>query len=73
MDIGNHVLFVMQYQQMREDFADYFMIDECPACGFASAPDTICLRDACDWMIFIAPGKLHPATIPWIQSLQKRV
>ena len=70
---GDHVLFTMQFQQMREDFQDILMVDECPACGQSSAPDTICLREACDWMLFIEPGKLHPATVPWIQSLQERI
>jgi hypothetical protein len=72
--LADHVLFVMQFQQMREDFANVmFVSDECPACGKGSAPDTICLAGDCDWMLFTAPGKFHPATIPWLQSLQERI
>jgi len=69
----DHVLFVMQFQQMREDFQDILQIDECPACGRSSAPEVVCLAPDCDWMLFVRPGKMHPATVPWIQSLQERL
>lgn len=69
----DHILFTMQFLQMCEDFADILNGDECPACGQDSRSNAICLREECDWMLFIEMGKLHPATVPWIDSLKGRL
>lgn len=71
--LADHILFTMEFQQMREDFQDILEIDECPACGRSSAPDIVCLANDCDWMLFPAPGRLHPATIPWLTALKERL
>ena len=70
---NNHVLFTMQFLQMCDDFAAIIREDECPACSLQTRSNAICLNEECDWMLFIAPGKLHPATVPWIDSLKDRL
>jgi hypothetical protein len=64
--LEDHFLFTMQFIQMMEDFQT--VDDECPACGHSSRSNTICLRDECDFMLFIDMGKLHPSVIPWVNA-----
>ena len=71
--IGDHVIFTMQFLQMCDDFAGVIKEDECPACNLQTRSNTICLNEECDWMLFVRPNKLHPATIPWINSLKERL
>ena len=73
MDLHDHILFTIEFLTMCDDFKDIMNGDECPACLQDSRSNAICLRDECDWMLFVAPGKLHPATVPWIQELKKRL
>ena len=70
---GDHVVFTMQFLQMCDDFKEIMNGDECPKCLQDSRSNAICLREECDWMLFVEPNKLHPATIPWMQSLQERL
>ena len=62
----DHVLFTMQFMQMMEDFQT--IEDECPACGHGSRSNAICLREECDFMLFVDMGKLHPSVIPWMEN-----
>jgi len=70
---GDHVIFTMQFLQMCEDFQAIIRENECPACTLQTRIDTVCQNEECDWMLFVAPNKLHPATIPWVNSLQERL
>jgi hypothetical protein len=70
---ADHVLFSMQFMQMLEDFEAIIRENECPACTLQTREDLICLNDECDWMLFPRMGELHPATIPWIESLKERL
>jgi len=65
----DHVLFTMQFMQMMEDFQT--IENECPACGEGSRSNALCLRDECDFMLFIEPGKIHPAFFSWIADKQR--
>ena len=70
--LGDHIVFTAQFLQMCEDFKDV-VENECPACQLKTRSDAICLNDHCDWMLFIAPNKLHPATLPWIERVAERI
>jgi len=67
--LEDHVLFTMQWLQMMEDFQ--ILEDECPACGRATRSNTICLREECDFMLFVQPGRLHPSVISWVMKMQR--
>jgi hypothetical protein len=69
----DHLLFAMQFMRMLEDFQAIIKEDECPACSLQTRSNLICLNDECDWMLFPEMGQLHPATIPWIESLKERL
>lgn len=69
----DHVLFTMQFMQMCDDFAAFIKEDECPSCNLQTRSNAICLNDECNWMLFVRPGKLHPATLPWIEEIKNRV
>jgi len=68
----SHILFTMQFLQMCEDFKD-LVEDECPACQLKTRSEAICLNDHCDWMLFVSPDELHPATLPWMERISERV
>jgi hypothetical protein len=67
----DHILFTMQFMQMMEDFQT--IEDECPACGHGSRSNAICLREECDFMLFIEMGRLHPSVIPWMENKKTEV
>jgi len=67
----DHVLFTMQFMQMMEDFQT--VEDECPACGHSSRSNAICLREECDFMLFVDMGKLHPSVILWMENKKKEL
>lgn len=69
----DHVLFTMQFMQMCDDFAVFIKEDECPSCNLQTRSNAICLNDECNWMLFVSTGKLHPATLPWIEEIKNRV
>ena len=71
--LDDHLLFAMQFMRMLDDFKAIIREDECPACGLQTRSNLICLNDECDWMLFIDMGQLHPATIPWMNSLKERL
>lgn len=71
--LTDHIMFTIEFLTMCDDFKDIMNGDECPGCLQDSRSNAICLREECDWMLFSEPGKLHPATIPWMKSLQERL
>lgn len=71
--MDDHILFTMQFLQMCDDFKAIIKEDECPACGLQTRSNALCLNEECDWMLFVEMGKLHPATVPWIESLKERL
>jgi hypothetical protein len=69
--IQDHMLFSLQFMQMMEDFQS--IDDECPACGNNSRSNLICLRDDCDFMLFVAPGELHPSFFTWVKKKKEEI
>jgi len=67
----DHLLFGLQFMQAMEDFQS--IENECPACGHGSRSNLICLRDECDFLLFIAPGKIHKSVIPWMVNKGKEL
>jgi len=61
-----HIIFTMEFLQMMDDFQT--IEDECPACGYASRSNAICLREECDFMLFINLNQIHPSVFPWMEA-----
>ncbi len=65
------ILFGMEFMQMMEDFATETY---CPACHQESRSNLICLRDECDFMLFIDFGdSIHPAFFEFVASKSKQL
>ena len=66
------ILFGMQFMQMMYDFSGSDTL--CPACEHESRSDLICLRDECDFMLYIEYGdKIHPAFYSWTTKKMKEL
>lgn len=68
--IHQHIVFAAEFMQMMEDF---FTESHCPACRKESRSNLICLNDDCDFMLFPAPGKIHPAFFKIVEEKTKEL
>ena len=66
------ILFGIEFMQMMEDFTG--VDDLCPACEQNSRSNLICLRDECDFVLFVELGDaIHPAFYTWTQKKMKEL
>jgi hypothetical protein len=69
MDPRQMILFGIQFMQMMEDFAT---AEHCPACRHESRSNLICLREECDFVLFINLGdNIHPAFFEFVAEKTK--
>ena len=65
------ILFGMEFMQMMEDFAT---AEHCPACRHESRSNLFCLRDECDFVLFINLGdNIHPAFFQFVAEKTKEI